>query len=171
MHFDKLLIATGGFAVKPIVPGIALKNVFTLRESKDQEAIKQAGAQAKKVVIIGSGFIGVEFASHLKLTKKEDIQVTIVSNSETTYDRALGKEVGSAIQKICEEGGVQFKFKTTVKEIVGKDGAVVGVELTDGTCIEADLVLFGTGIQPATQFIGGQVDLAKDGSIEVNPFL
>lgn len=58
-----------------------------------------------------------------------------------------------------------------MKEIVGKDGAVVGVELTDGTCIEADLVLLGTGIQPATQFIGGQVDLAKDGSVEVNPFL
>lgn len=45
------------------------------------------------------------------------------------------------------------------------------MELADGTKLEADLVLFGIGIQPATQFIGGELDLASDGSIEVNPFL
>jgi len=67
ISFDKLLIATGGHAIKPIIPGIALKNVLTLRNSKDQEEIKAVAPLAKKIVIIGSGFIGVEFASHMKL--------------------------------------------------------------------------------------------------------
>jgi len=85
ISFDKLLIATGGHAIKPIIPGIALKNVLTLRNSKDQEEIKAVAPLAKKIVIIGSGFIGVEFASHMKLAWKEDVEVLIISHSETVY--------------------------------------------------------------------------------------
>jgi NADPH-dependent 2,4-dienoyl-CoA reductase/sulfur reductase-like enzyme len=48
---------------------------------------------------------------------------------------------------------------------------VTGVELTDGTKLEADLVLIGVGIQPSTQFVGREIEMARDGAIEVNPFL
>jgi len=61
------LIATGGSAIKPRIPGIDLENVFTLRNSHDQEQIKAAIKNAKKVVVLGSGFIGIETASHFKL--------------------------------------------------------------------------------------------------------
>lgn len=69
--YDKLLIASGGQAVKPRIPGIELQNVFTLRNSADQEAIKKVAPTAKKIVVLGSGFIGIETASHFKLAFKD----------------------------------------------------------------------------------------------------
>jgi len=109
------LIATGGYPIKPIFPGISFKNVFTLRDSADQEKIKSAASSAKKVVIIGSGFIGIELASHLKLAKKEEVEIHIVSSSKIVYEKALGYEVGETIQKLCEANGIQFNMSASVK--------------------------------------------------------
>ena len=169
--FDKLLIATGGTARKPIIPGIDLTGVHTLRNAKDQEAIKAEVGKGKKVVIVGASFVGFECAASLVSTFKTEIDVNVVDFFSTPFERALGKDVGKVMQKMGEENGVKFTLSKGVKKLIGVDGKVSGVELTDGTVLDADVVIVGAGIQPATQLIGDGIELSNDGSIKVDPFL
>lgn len=122
--YDKLLIATGGSARKPIVPGIDLKNVFTLRSAKDQENIKAQVGEGKKVVVVGASFIGYECAANLVSTFKDKIEVNVVEFFSTPFERTLGKEVGGALQTLAEENGVKFTLNQGMKKLVGKDGQV-----------------------------------------------
>mmetsp|Transcript_24189 Transcript_24189/g.27900 ORF Transcript_24189/g.27900 Transcript_24189/m.27900 type:complete len:524 (+) Transcript_24189:1-1572(+) len=171
VSYDKLLIATGGTARKPIVPGIDLKGVHTLRSAHNQEEIKQSIGKDKKVVIIGGSFIGFECAACLVSTFKNEIDVKVVDMNSTPFELSLGKDVGKVMQKLAEENGVQFLLQKSMKKLIGKDGEVTGVELSDGTVLDADVVILGTGIQPTTQCVQEGVELERDGSIRVDPFL
>jgi nitrite reductase/ring-hydroxylating ferredoxin subunit len=124
VSYEKLLIATGGAARKPIVPGIDLENVFTLRNAKDQEAIKAQVGEGKKVVIIGASFIGYECAANLTSTFKDKIDVNVVDFFGTPFERTLGKEVGGVLQTLAEDNGVKFTLNTGMNKIVGVDGKV-----------------------------------------------
>ena len=85
INYDKLCIATGCTPFKPKIAGMDFKNVFVLRTHKDQEGIKSLTDSAKKVVILGAGFIGSESASALKLKYKDDMEVHIVTLDEVPY--------------------------------------------------------------------------------------
>lgn len=74
-------------------------------------------------------------------------------------------------EKICRDNGLDFHFGAIASKITGKDGKVTGVELSDGTHLDADVVIIGAGIQPSTQFVDGGVVLSKDGSVKCDPFL
>jgi nitrite reductase (NADH) large subunit len=87
IHYDKLCIATGSSPFKPRVNGMDYKNVFVVRSHNDQEQIKKLAATAKKVVILGSGFIGSESASALKLQFKDAMEVSIVSMEAVPFQR------------------------------------------------------------------------------------
>lgn len=171
ISYDKLLLATGGMPKKPIVPGIDLKNVFTLRNSKDQEAIKQTVGEGKNVVVIGASFIGYECAANLVSTFKDKINVNVVDFFSTPFERTLGKEVGGVLQSLAEENGVKFTLQKGMSKLIGEDGKVTGVELSDGTILTADVVIIGAGIQPSTQYVQDGITLEKDGSVSVDPFL
>ena len=131
VKYDKLLIATGGRARKPIMPGIDLEGVHTLRNSKDQEAIKSMASKTKNVVVIGGGFIGVETASHLKMKFKDDINVTLVYPEGAPFERVFGTEIGRAIEMLCVNNGVQVKREQLASGFYGKDGHVTSVKLQD----------------------------------------
>lgn len=171
LGYDKLLLATGGSARRPIVPGIDLQNVFTLRSAQDQAQMKDVLGEGKKIVVIGASFIGYECAASLVSTFKDKVSVRVVEYFNTPFERTLGKEVGGVLQSLGEENGIQFTCGHGMKQLIGKDGVVTGVELDDGTIIEADAVILGTGIQPVTQYVQDGIDLEQDGSIKVDPFL
>ena len=102
IYYDKLLIASGSNVWAPPVKGlerdrrgnVTPKNVFFLRTDKDQQAIKEACAKAKKVVIIGASFIGSECASSLKGQFKDEIEIDVINAENTPFERTLGKQVG-----------------------------------------------------------------------------
>lgn len=170
IKYDKLLIATGGRPRVPALKGVDLKNVFTLRNYNDLNNIKDTTRNAKNVVIIGASFIGIECASAIKGELKDNINITIVDPANTPYERVLGPQVGTAIQKLSEKNGVQFRLKSGVQAIEGT-GQVKEVVLTDGTKIPADVVILGTGIQPNTEFAAKAVDLQADGGITTDLYL
>ena len=89
------------------------------------------------------------------------------------FERALGKQVGEAIQLMHEQNGVKFRGGAIVKEIVsGDDGKVKSVVLEDGTALDADMVIMATGVRPNTKYLEGSgIELAKDGGIICDPFL
>lgn len=170
INYDKLLVATGGRPRVPLVEGVNLENVFTLRNYGDLEKIKKSSTNAKNVVIIGSSFIGTEAASSYKNEFKDKVNVTVVDGLSAPFERVLGKDVGNSLKSLHEQNGVKFVLEKGLKAIEGNKKAQK-VILTDGTKLDADVVILGTGIQPNTEFVSNALNLEKDGAIPTNEYL
>ncbi len=144
LTYDKLLIATGSNVFKPNIEGADKPHVYTLRTYADLEKLTKSAGKSKNIVIVGGGFIGLETTAMLKKLSPEGT-ITVVDGFETPFYNTLGKEVGSALQNFHENKGVNFQLKKSVKKI--NDGQVV---LSDGSTLNADLVLMATGVVPNT---------------------
>jgi NADPH-dependent 2,4-dienoyl-CoA reductase/sulfur reductase-like enzyme/nitrite reductase/ring-hydroxylating ferredoxin subunit len=167
LTYDALLVATGGKPRQLNVPGQELQNVFTLRSFADTEQILAAAQQASRAVVVGSSFIGMEAASGLT---QRGVAVTIVSPASLPFQKILGEEIGQVFQQVHEENGVSFRLGRKVTQIEG-NGTVEAVILDNGDRLEADLVLVGIGVQPATEFLEGVALHSKDQSVLVNEYL
>ncbi len=166
LKYDKLLITAGSIPRKLDMPGENLKNVFTLRSFDDTQRIIDASKNASKAVIIGASFIGMETAYSLN---KRGIDVTVISMEEIPFQKVFGREVGKLFRELHEEIGVKFRLSLTLKEFAGKE-KVEAVVLQSGERIEADLVIMGVGVKPATDFLHN-LKLLPDGSVKVNAYL
>ena len=133
--------------------------------------MKAVGEKGKKIVIVGSSFIGMEVANALA---KENT-VSVIGMEKAPLERIMGEEVGRIFQKNLEKNGAKFYMGASVDSAIpsSKDKNAVGaVKLKDGTQLEADLVILGIGVGPATEFLKGNesVKLEKDGSIQTDEF-
>ena len=166
LAYDALLVATGGEPRALQVAGSDLKNVLTLRSFADSDAIIAAAEQANRAVVIGASFIGMEAAASLKT---RGLEVTVVAPGQAPFEKTLGVEIGALFQKIHEDNGVRFRFGAKVARITG-DGKVEAVEIESGEKIDADLVVVGVGVMPATDYLKG-VELSDDGGVVVDEHL
>ncbi len=166
LSYDALLVATGGTPRKLKVPNSCLKNIFALRSFEQAEDIVNAVTDAKKVVVIGTGFIGMEAAASLQ---SRGLEVHVVSNDTVPFGKVLGPELGLFFQRLHEKNGIKFWFGTGVKAFEGSE-KVTAVVLESGERLEADLVIAGIGVSPATGFLQG-MDLQKDGGVVVDRYL
>jgi NADPH-dependent 2,4-dienoyl-CoA reductase/sulfur reductase-like enzyme len=144
-----------------------LEKVFVLRNVFDVQKIMDAvGDKGKKIVIIGSSFIGMEVANALA----KDNTVSVIGMEGAPLERIMGNEVGQIFQKNAEKAGVKFYMNASVDSAVGSGNNVSAVKLKDGTELEADLVILGTGVGPATEYLkdNESVKLEKDGSLSVD---
>ncbi|CAG8973709.1 hypothetical protein HYALB_00006980 [Hymenoscyphus albidus] len=169
--YTKLVLATGGTPRSLPLPGFKeLDNIFLLRTIPHVKSILAAiGSKNKKIVIIGSSFIGMEVANAIA----KDNTVTVVGMESTPLERIMGSSVGSIFQKSLSKSGVTFKMSAGVEKATpsSSDPSKVGaILLKDGTSLEADLVILGTGVAPTTEFLksNSAVNLLKDGSLETN---
>src|SRR5262245_30679097 len=166
LAYDALLVATGGEPRTLQIAGSDLQNVLTLRSFADSDAIIAAAEQAKRAVVIGASFIGMEAASSLKT---RGLDVTVVELEQAPFKKALGGEIGLLFRKIHEDNGVRFRLGAKIARIIG-DGKVEAVEIESGEKIDADLVVVGVGVKPATDFLKG-VELSDDGGVVVDEYL
>lgn len=169
--YGKLVLATGGTArVLPLQGFKVLDNIFTLRNINDTKKIVDAiGPKGKKIVVVGSSFIGMEAAN----ATAADNDVTIIGMESVPLERVLGKEIGAALQKALEGKGVKFYMDASVDKAepsTSDDSKVGAVALKDGTKLEADLVILGVGVAPATQYLkeNSIVKLENDGSLKTD---
>ena len=156
LGWDHLILATGSKLIHLPVPGTDLRGVFYLRQMDDSLAIGQASAEATSAVIVGGGYIGLEIASSLR---SRGLDVTVVELAPRLLQRAVPPMVSELIQSLHEANGVKFHLGARVTSILGKT-VVAGLELDDGTPIEADMVVIGIGVQPEVslaQSIGAEV--------------
>jgi NADPH-dependent 2,4-dienoyl-CoA reductase/sulfur reductase-like enzyme/nitrite reductase/ring-hydroxylating ferredoxin subunit len=165
LAYDAILLASGGVPKLPALPGAELKNILTLRSFQDSKEIVKSAQKASQVVIIGSGFIGMETAHSLT---KRNIPVTIITPEAAPFLNVLGNEIGKMFRKLHEKAGVRFKMGSEVAKFEGNEN-VHSVVLENGERIEADLVIVGVGVRPATDFLHG-IDLLPDGSVAVDEF-
>lgn len=171
--YGKLVLATGGIPRNLPLPGFkVLGNIFTLRSVGDVQAILGAVGpekKGKKLVIVGSSFIGMEAANALA----NGNDVSVVGMESRPLERVLGAQVGATLQKGLEGKGVKFYMSASVDraEPSAADASKVGaVVLKDGTSLPADVVILGVGVAPATQFLkdNSAVQLERDGSLKVD---
>ncbi|KAI1372877.1 hypothetical protein F4677DRAFT_462638 [Hypoxylon crocopeplum] len=169
--YSKLILATGGSPRNLPVQGFkVLENIFLLRTVHDTKKIVDAiGEKGKKIVIVGSSFIGMEVAN---ATAAEN-DVTVIGQESVPLERVMGKEVGAGLQKLLEGKGVKFHMSAGVDkaEPSGSNPSKVGsVHLKDGTKLEADLVIMGVGVAPSTGYLKENkvVRLEDDGSLKTD---
>ncbi len=166
MKFDKLLLATGATARKPAVRGADLPNVFTLRSLDDCDRIRRELTSASRAVVVGAGFIGMETAATLR---ERGLAVTVVDPQSVPFERSLGSRIGRMIQAAHEQQGVCFQLGAQVARFDGAD-RVEAVVLRNGQRLEADVVIVGIGVEPATDLLEG-VRRNPDGSVTVDQYL
>ncbi|MBT9236713.1 FAD-dependent oxidoreductase [Pseudomonas sp. MG-2] len=163
IDYDACLLATGGKALRPDIPGVGLPGVFTLRSREDAALLRDAAEPGQPAVIVGDGFIGLEAASALR---KYGVQVHLITRHEVPLARQLGERIGRSVRELHERKGVIFHGPTEVERIEGQ-GKVEAVLLANGERLQTPLVLLGTGVRPATAFIQG-VLLSEDKSVRVD---
>jgi NADPH-dependent 2,4-dienoyl-CoA reductase/sulfur reductase-like enzyme/nitrite reductase/ring-hydroxylating ferredoxin subunit len=164
LRCDKLLLAVGSVARKLNVPGENLRGVHVLRSLADAEAISNAAKHAKRAVLIGSGFIGMEAAASLRQRK---LEVTIIMREKIPLAGKFGDPIGTMFQKLHENNGVVFHCGVEVDRLEGEQ-SVKQVVLKNGDRVEADLVMVAVGAKPGTDFLESQVPVNDDGSVTVN---
>jgi NADPH-dependent 2,4-dienoyl-CoA reductase/sulfur reductase-like enzyme/nitrite reductase/ring-hydroxylating ferredoxin subunit len=167
LEYDALLVATGGKANNLKVPGADLDNIFTLRKPEDADKIIAAAENAKTAVVVGSSFIGMEAASSLT---QRGISVTVVAPGTVPFEKILGDDIGATFRKLHESNGVSFRMGTKVKQF-GGNGKVETAVLENGETLNADLVVVGIGVSPATEFLQGVELNEKDNSVNVDEYL
>lgn len=147
LGYRKLIWAGGGDPRRLSCPGANLKGVFYVRDKRDADAMMAAlEAGAKKAVVIGGGYIGLEAAAVLR---KLDCAVTLIETLPRVLARVAGKELSTFYQDEHRRQGVDIRLETGVTEILGEDGSVSGVKLDNGESVDCDMVVAGIGIIPA----------------------
>lgn len=166
LHYDAALICTGGKPKPSGVPGAELAGVHVLRNRDDVDAILASLEKAKRVVIVGASFIGLEAASSLA---KRKLHVTIVAHGKIPLGSQFGEKLGGMFQQLHKANGVEFRMDSKVAAFRGNE-RVESVELEGGDALSTDAVIIGTGVKPATGYLTG-VELDDDGGVPVDSFM
>lgn len=156
--YGKLLLTTGSAPRRLPVPGADLERVLYLRRVEDSDHIKEAFQSASRAVVIGAGWIGLETTA---AARTAGVEVTVLEMAELPLLRVLGREVAQVFADLHRDHGVDLRFGVQVAEITGSGGVADGVRLSDGTRIDANVVIVGVGIMP-------NIDLAQEAGLEVD---
>ncbi len=161
--FDTLLIATGSSAFIPPIDGVRKDGVFVFRTLDDTRALLERSGPSTKAVVIGGGLLGLEAARGLQV---QGCDVTVVHLADTLMERQLDATGGTYLRSKIEGLGVKVKLGASTKAILGDD-RVTGVAFTDGSTLDADLVVIAAGIKPNVE-LGRKAGLTVNRGIVVN---
>jgi 3-phenylpropionate/trans-cinnamate dioxygenase ferredoxin reductase component len=167
LSYDKLLLATGSKPRRLDLPGADLDGVYYLRNVEDSERINREFARTKRVVIIGAGWIGLETAA---AARAAGLDVTLLVSGDLPLQHVLGPEVAPIFDELHRSNGVDLRYRTTAAELTGGQGTVTSVMLSDGSKIDADMIIVGIGAVPRTE-LPAAADLKIDNGIVVDEHL
>ncbi|OBB77264.1 NAD(P)/FAD-dependent oxidoreductase [Mycobacterium sp. 852014-52144_SCH5372336] len=150
LPYDELIIATGLVPKRiPSFPDLA--GIHVLRNYDESVALRQEAGSARRAVVVGAGFIGCEVAASLR---KLGVEVALVEPQPAPLASVLGEQIGELVARVHRAEGVDVRCGVGVSEVRGSD-RVETVVLSDGTELEADLVVVGIGSRPSTDWLEG----------------
>jgi len=156
--YERLILATGSLPTQPPIPGVGLDGVFPILKDVDHlRLLQERLAQAKDIIIIGGGFIGIEFADEINKTGGKN--VTILELAPNCLGLSYDREFCTEMEDMLRSRGITVRTSATVQRITG-NGHVNAVELKDGSSIPADLIILGIGSQ-------ANVELAKEAGLRL----
>ena len=163
LSFEYAVIATGSRPRLLNVPGRELANIFDLRGMADIDAMQPHFVEGKKLVVVGGGYIGLEAAA---VAAGMGLSVHVLEAAPRLLARVAEPEISDFYTRIHQAHGVTLVTESQMTGFVG-DGAVSGVEMADGSIIDADIVITGIGILPNVE-IAETAGLAVENGIVVN---
>ncbi len=158
LEYEKLLLATGGQPRRLALPGSDLKGIYYLRTLEDSDALKEAMGRAKRLVVVGGGFIGCEVAAAGVM---KGLDTTVIEVGPYLLNMAFDEPTGRWVMDYLAAKGMKVLCGERAAKFHGQDGRVTGVETSRGTTIPADLVVVGVGLMP-------NAELAKDAGLQVD---
>ena len=155
--YDRLILAQGAFARHLPYPEMSAKGVHVLRHGQDARQLKQALSSARKAVVIGGGYIGLEAAASLV---KQNLSVSVIEAADRVLARVASPEISAYYEALHQSHNVAIHTGVGVSSLRAENGHIAAVCLADGTEIDCDLLLVGIGVVPETQ-------LAKEAGLDV----
>ncbi|HUV02748.1 MAG TPA: FAD-dependent oxidoreductase [Desulfobacteria bacterium] len=159
--YDKLILATGGRAIVPPIPGVDLEGIFTLRTSRDAVNIRDwvNEKKAKNAVVYGAGATGLEMASVLA---EKGLKVTMVVRSYIGRKVGLDVDMSNELEKHYKDKGVVIRSREVITKIEGEK-EVKAVVLSSGDKIETDMIILSLGVRP-------NIELAEDAGLGIGEY-
>lgn len=165
LSYHKLVLTTGARIRRLPVPGEDLDNVFYLRDTSDVLAIKQKAETAKKAIIIGGGYIGLETAASLR---KQGLDVTVLEAMPRILQRVTAPELSVFYKRVHAEEGVKIAENVSASEIQESDAGLTVLTSCE-QALSADMVIIGIGVIPNVE-LAKEADLTVGNGIAVNEF-
>jgi 3-phenylpropionate/trans-cinnamate dioxygenase ferredoxin reductase component len=165
--WDHLVLATGARNRMLAVPGAELDGVLALRTLAETDVLRRRLEEAREVVVVGAGFIGLEFAS---VAIARGANVRIIEITHHPMGRVVSAQTSEFFTKAHRRWGAEVLLGTGVARILGAGGRVTGVETTDGRQLPADLVLICIGVIPNAELASGAA-LPVDNGVVVDEYL
>ncbi len=161
--YDQLLLTTGSRPNTLKIPGADLAGVFSLRRIDDSDQIRASFSSAKKLVVIGAGWIGLETAA---AARAAGLDVTVLEYAALPLQRVLGDELATYFAELHCKNGVDLRTSVSVTSLDGTEGRVTSVRVGDEE-IPADMVIVGVGISPNSE-LASEAGIAVDNGITVD---
>ncbi|MFA5258151.1 MAG: FAD-dependent oxidoreductase [Opitutales bacterium] len=167
LPYDKLLLAPGAFPVRPPLPGIDDPRILTLRNLQDMDRIKTATASAKKAVVIGAGFIGLEMAEQLHKLGIEVSLVEMLPQVLPQMDAPMTMLLADELRK----NGIDLHLGDGI-ESFAPEGEKLACKLASGKTLAADFAILSIGVRPEARLAAkARLELGTRGHIKVNKFM
>jgi 3-phenylpropionate/trans-cinnamate dioxygenase ferredoxin reductase subunit len=162
--YDHLVLATGARNRVPPLPGIELDGVCYLRNLAETEALKQRLTASRHAVVIGAGFIGLEFAA---IARGKGVPVHVIELVDRVMARVVCPDTSAYFAEAHRKTGVEFSFGARIERLGGEGGRVTHAVLSDGRSLPADLVVISIGVVPNEE-LAAAAGLAVENGVVVN---
>ncbi|MGL4799791.1 MAG: FAD-dependent oxidoreductase [Cellulosilyticaceae bacterium] len=166
-QYDKLIVTLGSWPIIPPFEGIELENILLSKNYNHSQTIIERAKEAKKIVVIGAGYIGVELAEAFEILGKETILVDAEARMMSKY---LDKTFTDKAEAAFTAHGVTLAMGEKVEKFEGVDGKVSAV-VTDKGRYEADMVVLCIGFRPNTALLKGQLEMLPNGAIVIDEYM
>ena len=165
--YDKLVLTIGSWPITPPFKGLDLENIELCKNYKHALTLIEKADKAKKVVVIGAGYIGVELAEAFEMKGKE---ITLIDAETRIMSKYLDAPFTEVAEKAFTEHGIQLALGEMVESFEGEAGKVTKV-ITDKGSYEADLVVLCIGFKPNTALVEGKLKTLKNGAILIDDYM